>query len=518
MTETPNSPENATDHQPPGVPSPLDHHGGARPRGLDTVPHSSTDTGRYGRLFRTLPALNLTDEQYRAVAAQMEEATLAPGWGNAPGQGDNPTLPAGYTYLAQFVDHDITFDPVSVLGAANDPDALANFRTPRFDLDSLYGGGPKVSPWLYDQSDPDKLLVHTNPGTPGNETLATRDLPRNEQGRALVGDPRNDVHAIVAQLHLAFSLFHNAVVDKVRADPTLVGGAPATPAPDSPYNPANPAPSGPTVTFAQICTLVRWHYQWLVLRDLLPRLVGADVANAVLVTDKKGRLKTDLKLYSVRRNAWMPVEFSGAAYRFGHSLVRDAYQLNATSGAIPVFSASPTPGPVEDLRGFRPLVAALEVQWHRFFDALPSSGPETQTSRLFDTHLAASLSHLPTGIDTERRPLALLNLFRGQALGLPSGEDVAIAVSSATGTPALSVSTGLPHPSPLWFWLLKEAETGGGNQLGPVGGRIVAEVLVGLAAKDPSGFLRARPDWKPNLVGTDAFTMADLLTIAGVQL
>lgn len=496
---------------PPPTPgaAPLDHHGGPRPRGINRVPRSLHDNGRFGRLFRQLPPLKLSDEQLQAVAQQMldtGDAGAGGGWNAAPGTGDVTGLPAGYTYFGQFIDHDITFDPVSLLTGATDPDGLENFRTPRFDLDSVYGGGPAVSPWLYQKDDPDKLLI-------GNASDATGDVPRNQEGRALVGDPRNDVHTILTQLHLAFLHFHNAVVDLVRQAPALVGSVPATPT--AGWTPSPVAPDLPG--FPQIATLVRWHYQWVVLRDFLPRIVGQTVADDVLRLSKgrrknaTPRLHAELELYKVRARAWMPLEFSVAAYRFGHSLVRDAYQLNGTLTPLPVFAASG-----EDLRGHRALPVGWGIQWSRFFDGLPASAAgHTQVARAFDSRLSPALSALPPNMDRAGRPLALLNLLRGNALELPSGEDVAVAIAAATGEAVASVNTGLPHPAPLWFWILKEAEAGGGQHLGPVGGRIVAETLVGLAYQDRSSFLRAQPDWTPTIGPTAGhFTMADLLSAA----
>lgn len=497
------------------APPPAAGHGAVPIRGIGNVPRSSTDTGKFGRLFRGLTPLVLEDAQIQSVVDMMVDAgdPAAPGgWSGAPTPSD-AGIAAGWTYFAQFVDHDITFDPTSLLDQANDPDALENFRTPRFDLDSVYGLGPTANPWLYDQNDPDKLLLGVNA-----PEFLQRDLNRNHQGRALIGDPRNDVHVIVAQLHLAFVEFHNRVVDRVRSQPDLVSGVPTTPV--GGWGGGAPVTGQPT--FGQIVTLVRWHYQWLVLRGFLPTIAGADVVNDVLQV-KKGKLDAVLKLYSVKRNPWMPVEFSGAAYRFGHSLVRDAYLLNGVGiPVLPVFSPEGDTNPLADLRGFRRIPQGWEIEWHRFFEGLPGPTENTQRARLFDTRITTALHNLPPSIDQMRRSLAFLNIKRGVALELPSGEDFATAIAGKLRIdPAeVVIQTGLPHPAPLWFWFLKEAEEKrGGQSLGPVGGRVVAEVLVGLAEKDPASFLKAQPDWTPTLGVTHGeFTIVDLLTIANVQL
>jgi sugar phosphate isomerase/epimerase len=185
---------------------------------------------------------------------------------------------------------------------------------------------------------------------------------------------------------------------------------------------------------------------------------------------------------------------------------------------LPVFHPDAETNPLADLRGFRRLPAGWDIEWHRFFDGLTASGPDTQTTRPFDPFLAPALNSLPGSIDKGGRSLALLNLMRGVALELPSGEEVALAVAAKTGITPINVETGLSHPAPLWFWILKEAEAAGATSLGPVGGRIVAEVLVGLAENDPSSFLRVQPDWTPTLApGIDDFSMADLLRIAGAS-
>ncbi len=277
----------------PIVPGPFDHHGGPRPRGLGAPLEPQADTGRFRWLVEGLEPLKLPDDALAALAATMVDESGGGGWSGQPTPADNPALPAGYTYLVQFVDHDITFDPTSRLDRA--ADAVRNFRTPRFDLVSVYGG-PKASPYLYDRNDQALLLVD---GAATGPRLAGLDLPRNSQERAVTGDPRNDLHVIISQLHLAFLAFHNNVVGRIRSDPALRWGDESD--------------------FQTACRLVRWHYQWIVLHDLLPRIVGPQTVEAVLARKGK-RYAPRLKLYNRRfKDAYVPVEFSAAAYRFGHS-------------------------------------------------------------------------------------------------------------------------------------------------------------------------------------------------------
>jgi len=422
-----------------------------------------------------------------AAASPAAASTAAVSPAAAPIQpGENPDLAAGYTYLGQFVDHDITFDPVSSLERRNDPDALVSFRTPRFDLDSLYGAGPADSPWLYDQEDPVKLLIGHNTG-PHDEPV---DLPRNQQGRALVGDPRNDVHVILSQLTLGFLRFHNAVVDHLR-DQFL---------PDSEL-------------FDEAQRLTRWHYQWMVIEDYLRPLVGPDVLDKVLVTDPAtGARRARLDFFRWKQEPFMPVEFSAAAFRFGHSQVRATYQLNATLDPVHIFLPSFDPNPLQHRGGFRPLPKTWTIDWNLFF-AIDGSSP--QLSRRIDTKVTGPMAQLPPMLDRARRPLALLDLLRGKALGLPSGE----AVAAAMGTAAPGAGLGLTAPTPLWYYLLREAEVvTEGRRLGPTAATIVAEVLVGLLHGDPASFLSTAPNWAPTLPSAEPgrFTIVDLLRFAGV--
>lgn len=476
----------------PGSIAPLAEHGGGASRGINQVNRSSHDFGRFGRMFPDLAPNPTEVAPLEALARSMfpgaspAEADLV----EALEPGENPDLPAGFTYLGQFIDHDITFDPVSSLERQNDPEALRSFRTPRFDLDSLYGLGPMASPYLYDQEDPVKLLVGHNPGV----DQEPEDLPRNQQGRAIVTDPRNDVHVIVSQLHLAFIHFHNAVIDRLRAEFF---------------------PGGDLFTEAQ--RLTRWHYQWVVVEDFLRRLVGSDIVDDILVVDSTGARTVELRFFRWEDEPFIPfipVEFSAAAFRFGHSQVRSRYRLNRDGELIHILVPSLTPNPFQHLGGFRPLPKGWRIEWDLFFTMAESS---PQLSRRIDTKMTGPFARLPVAVDPERRSLALLDLLRGRALGLPSGQ----AVAAAMGATVADAELGLHGNTPLWYYLLREAEiVEEGRRLGPAGGQIVAEVLLGMLAGDPASFLHASPTWAPELPGEHAghFTMADLLRFADPRL
>jgi len=446
---------------------------------------------------------------------------------------NNATIPAGFTYFGQFVDHDLTFDPTSKLERENDPDSLEDFRTLRFDLDSLYGRGPDDSPFMY------RDQAHFAIGT---DSQGKEDLPRNSEdpARALIGDPRNDENLIVSQLHLAFLKFHNRVVDDLK---------------------------GPNERFERAREIVRRHYQWIVLHDFLPRIGGQPIVDNILRPDGyeiigvRGamRWKADLKFFRWKVRPFMPVELSVAAYRFGHSMVRYNYALNQeTDGQKELLIFDPNDAHnsnANDLRGFRARPKDRVIEWFRFFE-FPGHEQDLQVSRGIDTQISFGLGGLPDiVVGSPPNSLAERNLKRGKALELPSGQDVARAmgipeeaiISSDNkqypfkvgtsfklpdGKDDPSVPPNLPpervkqleaafgHQTPLWYYILKEAELiCDGKCLGPVGGRIVAEVFIGLLLGDKTSFLNMEPNWRPRkpLFGCridGKYAMPDLLTYA----
>ena len=464
------------------------HHGMAELRGIN-APHSKAyASGRFGRLFPLLPRFSPDPQALIAlgkVGGPMDAKDPPP---PAPAAApDNPAITAGFTFLGQFVDHDVTFDPTSSLERQSDPEAVTNFRTPTLELDNVYGGGPGASPHLYQRAsrggDGNKLLIGLD--TAGNPN----DLPRNQEDMALIGDPRNDENLIVSQLHLAFLKFHNAVVDDVKNDP----------------------PAGRTI-FEEAQRLVRWHYQWMLVHEFLPLTCGKALVDDVL---KYGR-----KFYNWRHEPFIPVEFSVAAYRFGHSQVRPGYRISANFASA-IFASAPSAPPADpnDLSGGRRILPKQIIDWKNFFKF---DGSTPQQGKAIDTKLSTPLLDLPfpSGAAGDPKSLATRNLLRHLTFGLPSGQ----AVAEAMNEPILEPDEledlsplGLDYETPLWFYILKEAELrAGGKHLGPVGGRIVAEVLIGLLQGDRMSYLRAYPRWKPLYGSGGNFTMVDLLKKAGV--
>jgi hypothetical protein len=241
--------------------------------------------GRFTRLFPYLPSASFARHDLEQLAHEMT-APKDTDADTEPDPEENPGIPAAYTYFGQFVDHDLTFDPISQLRetlTGAQLRALVDFRTPRFDLDNLYGRGPDDQPYMYKKDRVRLLLGERMSGDPFDPGAV--QLPRGPSGRALIGDPRNDENRIVAQLHAIFLRFHNRVVHEM-------GG-------------------NQHVSFREAREQVRWHYQWILVNDFLPRILEEQTYQSVF-PDPYGpvpgipRLReNDLEL--------MPVEFSVGA-------------------------------------------------------------------------------------------------------------------------------------------------------------------------------------------------------------
>jgi hypothetical protein len=519
-------------------------HGSTPLRGLESAAQSSIRTGKFGRLFRWLPpSFQPTDSrEEQEIETMLEE--LAPlmvsteftdrvNKGESPDaaittpedEDENRAIPAGYTYLGQFIDHDITFDPASSLQQQNDPDALEDFRTPRLDLDSLYGRGPDDQPYLYERPDRVKFRLGPDRGVNGQNRP---DLLRSDDDTALIGDKRNDENKIVRQIHALFLKVHNKVFQDIAAR----------------------FPDGGNThdRFLETQRIVRWCYQWIVLNDYLPKICRDDVVKRIMPS-KDGR-RPHFEFYEAKSGeAFMPVEFSVAAFRFGHSMVRPSYSLNdvATSTAkfpikggktvdfarIPIFVAQSNL-PTDAMNGFgEPLPPQWGIDWSFFFGSMPQAKKGVkqvpQPSYRIDATLVDPLGALPEfGGRLPFASLAFRNLRRGFRMGLPSGQAVArmmgvdelrteeLWFTKGTGDGKEKWADGkkffedkknkrwLEGQAPLWFYILKEAELHEkGHRLGKVGSRIVAETLIGLAWYDHYSYLFQAPYWNPGMEGID---------------
>ncbi|MEP0918936.1 hypothetical protein NC981_19060 [Leptolyngbya sp. DQ-M1] len=414
---------------------------------------------------------------------------------------ENPDMTVGFTFLGQFIDHDLTFDPKPIKCGET---ASPNLRSRFFDLDSVYGRGPREDRLLYDRASeldrgaPIKFFVDFD---------APRDLPRTSQERAIIADPRNDENVIISQLHLAFLKFHNEVTDYL-------------------------VPSHRSKTPEDLFELVRLevcrHYQWIVVNQFLAvtldPAVFADVRN------------NGPKFYTGSLRQKIPREFQVAAYRFGHSQIRPGYKVNIGFGA-PIFDArvDPREGDPNDLRGGR-RAARRFVEWDTFFqfgtkEIDPATGTvrdKVKKNKRIDPFISSPMFDLPVGpglVDPGDRRVSLAgrNLERHLQHGLASGQDIAKAFGY---TPLTAIELQelkefeFDTSTPLWYYVLKEALLQqDGQRLGQVGSRIIAEVFFGLLEDTPGSYLKA-PSWKPTLPRRDGttgdFTMTDLLTFAGV--
>jgi hypothetical protein len=425
----------------------------------------------------------------------------------------------GYTYFSQFVGHDLTHDLTPFDGPYLDPECTPNRRTPYLDLDHVYGHGPEQSPELY-CGEPGAELFKIGLTTP---TFYARDLPIRNR-RILLGDgedARDLDNLILRQLHALFLKFHNEAVKQLGAkNPSLTGLEDI----------------GAGTIFEQAQRLVRWHYQWIVRHDLLPRILHPSVWSRLSQYPwKASRPNGDFAI---------PIEFSLAAFRFGHSMVRKAYGLNCRQKRVTIselMALGHMPLPIED---------DFVIEWGRFFDGLPRSGP-VASSAFIDTSIAAPLHELPPSIirlsnnleysvDPPRLPVR--TLLRGARAQLPSGQEVVEALlrqgvikssdcltkkqlieDTCNHAGGVLRDVGLEENTPLFYYLLKEAELmAGGLTLGPIGSYIVAAVIEGAIEADPNSYMSVIDrDWKlplwrfPNKLHEQVSSMIRIVRLVG---
>ena len=453
--------------------------------------------GRFGRLFALDPN-NPTGLRphpspiYDLRRLGRDGGPMVEG-GQSGGEG---IAPAGITFFGQFIDHDITLDVTTQLDQPALPERVDNQRTINLDLDCVYGAGPEASPYLYDLP---KLVVGDPIGSSGRHDLARFNKV------ALIGDPRNDENVIVSQLQAAFIAFHNAMVDKLLHEDGLTD--------------ASLTPTQKREIFEEARDHVIHYYHRLLIEDFLPQVIGVQLTKQIAQDGRRFYFADGFynNKNSTIRRPFMPIEFSVAAYRFGHSQVRQSYTLNETRQDVDLFN-SETGG----LRGFRPIEDQNVIDW-RYFFAVDGSSVEPQKARRIDTKLPAHLFKLhEVGVvpSDDLGSLAARNLNRGRIYRLPSGQQLAeyMELKSIPADDDVK-STLVIEETPLWYYILQEAshvqatwkdnlavekkgsgqaevdpeqksgyglkQTPGGtkefgNILGPVGGTIVGEVIIGL--------------------------------------
>ena len=475
-------------------------------RGI-TLPRSSLlFEGRFGRIFRALPPAEFGDNDKETLKSIHTLAKLMVGPDDKAKDGADPEesgIPALYTYLGQFIDHDLTFDPASSLQQQNDIDALTDYRTPRFDLDNIYGRGPDDQPYLYHKEEgraAPKLLLgdELTGGTLTNPPAA--DLPRNPKNkRAIIGDPRNDENLIVSQLQGLFYRFHNRFVDE-----------------------------HPAMHFQEVQRQVRFHYQWMLVNDFLPTLISKDVCNAVFPHLGNGggasiaNEPPRLRFYHAKNEAFMPPE-SDWGIDWGRFIDIDDRPNGVMLDDDGNVSGTNPPR--------KPTKAERDVIEKRL-----------QLAYRIDTSVSKPLSDLPPDVaDLILKSLIERNLIRGWRLRLPSGQDVARAMGilplevinigkfedAPSGLTDLNDNAiaGLERfrdNCPLWVYILAETfnhTTEGkfgakSKQLGPLGGTIVAETFAGLLLYDSHSFLNLDPRWTPEISDGMRFGLKEFVSYA----
>ncbi|MDX2030338.1 MAG: peroxidase family protein [Blastocatellia bacterium] len=455
---------------------------------LSGFPDSSRDGQRFGRMF---PAALVAPPEADLVALGKLVA-------DSPDLGFHPHLPAGYTYLGQFIAHDISFmKPDQGPAAAAAPEKIEQLRSPSLALFGLYGDGPIVDEKLY-EADRASLKLGTTSGAQRRKNDLLRS-GRPVDRRAIIPDERNDENLVLAQTHVAFTKFHNAVVDRLKND-GLSG----------------------ELLFREARRTVVQHYHWIILSDYLPRVLDEAVLNDVI---------REHPLRSFKAAGGIPAEFAFAAFRFGHSLIRSQYDWNARQprGAR-LHDLFELTGKNGTLHAAGTLPDDWIIDWSRFYDLSRHGFPQTvNQARKIQTSYTSSfqpLSRLLEHIQPEsHRAFPILDLLRGRSLGLPSGQDIATSLGVRALTPdeiadghhaEFLRSRAVAEQTPLLYYILKEAEIREDNRLGPVGSRIVSETMIGLLREGPNAILPRNggmPPESPSLSpeSTTHFGMPDLL-------
>lgn len=412
----------------------------------------SKQKNHFSKLFPELEPLFISDHHLEELANSMKETK------REARKNPSKVISNGEGIFSQFLAHDITFETGSKLkGFSNSMGLFQNDRTINLDMDCVYG--QKTQSFLYDKSDSAKILLGKKYK---KGTVEWYDLQRNEQGKAIIPDARNDENIIVSRMQVLFIQFHNKMVDYLRAK-KYKGNL-----------------------FNEARRLVIWYYHWLIIHEYLYKIMDWEVFESI----KKNGCKYFLQPHQ------LPLEFTGAAFRVGHSQTREMNRINKD-----------TEKSLFELGFFDRMLDY--VDWHYLFNF---GDDKCQFAQLIDTEIGSSFHNIPFIKVTPRinRSLPYLNLKRGVAYGLPSGEDVAKRLGfepiEITETKELKLSG-----TPLWFYILREAQLLGhkGEHLGPVGSTILGECFFSIMKNDDLSFLKLHPKWKPSLgkdIGEFEFT------------
>ena len=483
---------------------------------------------RFGRMFPRLRPFATANPQVRAALLQMgraggmmdakddltkSPAELITNLALSANNPNNPNHTAGTTFMGQFLDHDMTFDQTSRLGIPTEPRRSPNARNPTLQLDSVYGLGPRGSPQLYNPADRAKLRIESGG--------LFEDVPRDTNKVAIISDPRNDENLMISGLQAAFIKFHNRAVDYVRQQGTSSHRDPDEDGDDDNRHSIEGV-------FQRARRLTVWHYQWMIVHEFLPQIIGQPLADEIMNHGARFFRPED-------GEGFIPVEFSAAAYRFGHSLIRPSYRANmAGDNGKPFFGMVFSPGqsgvpdPSDMSGGAR--APRRFIGWQTFFNF---GDGQVKPNKIIDTRLSTPLFNLPTPIifgfeNGQPTLLPQRNLLRHLTFQLPSGQ----AIAREMGVPLLSagdlsdlqgLGVGFETSTPLFFYILREAHImTSGLTLGPVGGRIVGEVFAGMLMSDDESYLSVNRNWRPTLPTrggsvTGNFRMIDFLTFAGVD-
>lgn len=448
-------------------------------------------TGRYGHMFPKVTKPSPSDLEKLAVLGR---SILDDGKAPFCGVSNDQTL-AIYTYFGQLIDHDLSYDATPLKDAdKNEPEKIHNRRTPWLDLDQVYGGGPGRSPALYTgPKGAERFKIEVNcdlpPGKP-YKLLGDQLVPPDKR------DFRDLENAILLQMHVLFMRLHNIAVEE-----GLTCGIPEIDAQDkTPFNKA--------------ARLVRWQYQWLVRENFLNEIIDTDIQKRVLAQGPRFQWKP--------REFFIPVEFSTAAFRFGHSAVRPKYTLRRGGPEISLEKL------IDPKIATESLPQELVIDWDKFLKGRMNSIDtrvvlelgklRNYTVRIFSNNPVTDLSKGDARADPPELPVR--TLLRSAWMGVTSGQAIARALclpeeqllrreeligrmncdDHEPDRPGQALDAALLENTPLFFYILREAEVRqAGRRLGPVGSRIVADVIEGSFRADADSYWHLYPKWEPPL-------------------